>query len=109
MVDGNFFPFGLWIFRRSFIRNQVQKFFPCLLIFAKNAQHGARSRLAVDLLHSSHHHAHVTERNGSDLIHLKYAENSLLKDTHVASTTTPTPAGSIASVNAWAICLVNRS
>ena len=29
--------------------------------------------------------------------------------THVASMTTPTPDGPIASVKAWAICIVNRS
>lgn len=44
----------------SFGVDEVQELLPRLLVLPKRAQHGRSNRLAVDFLHTSHHHAHVS-------------------------------------------------
>jgi hypothetical protein len=43
--------------------DEVEEFFACFRVVAENTEHGAGHCLAVDLLHSSHHHAHVPAKN----------------------------------------------
>ena len=41
--------------------NEVQELFTCLGIIPEDTQHGGSHSLAVNLLNTSHHHAHVPE------------------------------------------------
>lgn len=49
----------------SFRRDQVEELLARLLVIPEHTQHRRRDRLAVDLLHAAHHHAHVTGREGN--------------------------------------------
>lgn len=45
--------------------DELQELIPRLGVVTENSQHGAGDRLGVCLLHASHHHAHVTVREGN--------------------------------------------
>lgn len=50
---------------RLFAVHQVEELLTRLRVIAEHTQHGGSDRLAIDLLHAPHHHAHVTGKDNN--------------------------------------------
>lgn len=89
---------------------QSQELRPRLIRPPESSQHGRSDSRCTWLLHPSHGHAHMTWKPASvGSLHARWMYEGRVRDTHVASMTTATPKGLIASSTARAICLVNLS
>lgn len=81
-----------------------QEFFPSLLLCSETSEHAGSDRHRARLLNAPHGHTQVT----ANVMINKYPSEPVAQ-TYVASITTATPRGLIASCTAIAICLVRRS
>jgi hypothetical protein len=78
-----------------------------LVASSEGAQHGGGDGGCSGLLNTAHRHALMTERKTRSVVRTERRRRG--REAHVASITTATPIGRIASSIAVAICFVRRS